>query len=113
MPAPHLFTFAAACLLAALAAPARAGTVDSAECRRDLLVLESDLSQAQAKLVKAQDATRTEQCAVWREQISTFKKASATYRRCKTGTDRRVLSAQMDSQALDFQNAIDQTCKGR
>jgi len=112
MPALPRPLLAALCLLA-LPASAGAGTVDSAECRRDLIVLESDLSQAQAALVKAQDATRTEQCTVWREQIATFRKASATYRRCKTGTDRRVLSAQMDSQALDFQNAIDQTCKGR
>ncbi len=90
-----------------------AGTVDTAECRRDLIVLESDLKTAQTQLAKVQDAPRAELCAAWRQQIATFKKAAATYRRCKTGTDQRVLSSQMDSQALDFQSAIDQMCKGR
>jgi multidrug resistance efflux pump len=112
MAATCRLTLPLAWLLAGLA-PAMAGTVDTAECRRDLIVLESELSQAQAKLVKAQDGSRTDQCTTWREQIVAFKKAAATYRRCKTGTDRRVLSAQMDSQALDFQSAIDQMCKGR
>ncbi len=112
MAATRRLTLPLACLLAGLA-PAMAGTVDTAECKRDLLVLDSELSQAQAKLVKAQDSSRSEQCGVWREQIGAFKKAAATYRRCKTGTDRRVMSAQMDSQALDFQSAIDQMCKGR
>lgn len=112
MAATCRLTLPLAWLLAGLA-PAMAGTVDTAECRRDLIVLESELSQAQAKLVKAQDGSRADQCTTWREQIAVFKKASATYRRCKTGTDRRVMSAQMDSQALDFQSAIDQMCKGR
>jgi hypothetical protein len=112
MAATRRFMLPLAWLLAGVA-PAMAGTIDTAECRRDLIVLESELSQAQAKLVKAQDGSRADQCTTWREQIVAFKKAAATYRRCKTGTDRRVLSAQMDSQALDFQSAIDQMCKGR
>lgn len=99
--------------LALVACAAQAGTVDTAECRRDLLVMDSELSTAQAKLVKAQDGSRQEQCTVWREQISTFKKASTLYKRCKTDTDRRVLSGQMDSQVNDFQSALDQMCKGR
>lgn len=103
----------AAALLALAASAAHAGTVDTAECRRDLLVLDSELSTAQAKLVKAQDASRQEQCAMWREQIATFKKASALYKRCKTDTDRRVLSGQMDSQVNDFTSALNQMCKGR
>ena len=50
---------------------------------------------------------------MWREQIATFKKASALYKRCKTDTDRRVLSGQMDSQVNDFTSALNQMCKGR
>ena len=106
-------TMTAAAVLALAASAAQAGTVDTAECRRDLLVLDSELSTAQAKLVKAQDGSRQVQCTVWREQIATFKKASALYKRCKTDTDRRVLSGQMDSQVNDFQSALDQMCKGR
>ncbi|WP_293855606.1 hypothetical protein [uncultured Alsobacter sp.] len=106
------FTIVAAGL-AAFALDVQAGTVDTAECRRDLIVMDSELSTAQAKLVKAQDSSRQEQCAVWREQITTFKKASALYKRCKTDTDRRVMSGQMDSQVNDFQSALTQMCKGR
>ncbi len=112
MPALRRLILPLACLMAGLA-PGMAGTVDTAECRRDLIVLDTELSEAQARLVKAQDGSRSDQCAAWREQIGTFRKAAATYRRCKTGTDRRVLAAQMDSQVLDFQSAIDQICKGR
>lgn len=103
----------AAAMLAALAFDVQAGTVDTAECRRDLLVMDSELSTAQAKLVKAQDGSRQEQCNVWREQIATFKKASTLYKRCKTDTERRVLSGQMDSQVNDFTSALNQMCKGR
>jgi hypothetical protein len=103
----------AAAVLAALTATAGAGTVDTAECRRDLLVMDSELSLAQTKLVKAQDGSRQEQCNVWREQIATFKKASALYKRCKTDTERRVMSGQMDSQVNDFTSALNQMCKGR
>jgi hypothetical protein len=95
------------------AGAAAAGTVETAECRRDLLVTDSELSLAQTRLVKAQEGSRQDQCDAWREQIATFRKASATYKRCKTDTERRVLSAQMDSQVNDFQSAIAQVCKGR
>ncbi|MHB2167265.1 hypothetical protein [Alsobacter sp. R-9] len=93
--------------------PAAAGTVPTPECQRDLIVTQSDLRQAEQALSGAANAPKDQLCKVWRDQIAVFKKSAATYRRCKTDTERRVLSAQMDSQALDFQSAVDQLCKGR
>ena len=53
MPALRRLILPLACLMAGLA-PGMAGTVDTAECRRDLIVLDTELSEAQARLVKAQ-----------------------------------------------------------
>ncbi len=94
------------------AADASAGTVQTPECRRDLLVVESELSLGQARLAKLTDASRKEQCSVWRQHVDMARKAAATFRRCKTDTERRVMSADMDTQVNDFSAAIASTCKG-
>ena len=38
--------------------------------------------------------------------------AGAIYSRCQTGTERRVMAADMDTQVNDFTTAIASTCKG-
>jgi hypothetical protein len=110
---PGVLRAAALLALATLfAADASAGTVQTPECRRDLLVVESELSLGQARLAKLTDATRKEQCTVWRQHVDMARKAGATFRRCKTDTERRVMAADMDTQVNDFTTAIASTCKG-
>ena len=57
------------------AADASAGTVQTPECKRDLLVVESELSLGQARLAKLTDASRKEQCTVWRQHVDLARKA--------------------------------------
>ncbi len=87
--------------------------MDSAECRRDLIVLESDLSQAQARLVKAQDATRHRAVRGVAGADRHIQEGLVDLSPMQDGNRPPRAVGQMDSQALDFQSAIDQTCKGR
>ncbi|MCP8938834.1 hypothetical protein NK718_09935 [Alsobacter sp. SYSU M60028] len=100
-----------AALLGGVAA-ASAGTVQTPECKRDLLVLDSEAKLGQDRLARAQEAPRRELCEIWRRHVEFAKRAGATYRRCKTDTERRVLSGDMDTQVQDFQAAIASQCKG-
>ena len=42
---------------------------------------------------------------VWRQHVEMARKAGATYRRCKTDTEQRVISADMDAQVNEFNAA--------
>lgn len=95
------------------AGPGVAGTVPTPECRRDLLVIGSELQQGQERLARTQDMPKREMCAVWRQHLDLVKRAGNVYRRCKTDTERRVMSGDMDTQAQDFSEAIASTCKGQ
>jgi hypothetical protein len=97
--------------LAALAAPALAGSVDTAACKRDLMVAESTMRIQQDKLAALADAPQSKLCDAWREHVRAARSANAIYGRCLTDTDRRVKTAETAATAQDFEQAIAGSCK--
>ena len=100
--------------LAALAAsPACAGQVQTPECRRDLLVAESNVRTAREKLLASEEAPIARRCTVWREHIRSSKASSAVFQRGLTDTEKRVKTAEMASTIADFEEAVAGSCKGK
>ena len=99
-------------ILALAGAPAAwAGQVQTPECQRDLLVADSDIRMSQIKISGKAAASTKELCPLWREHAATARKAGAIYKRCLTGTDQRVRTADMSSMAADFDQAVATSCK--
>jgi hypothetical protein len=97
--------------LFASAGAAWAGSVPTTECQRDLLVADSDMRASQAKLASMATAPQKDLCPVWRKHVDLAKNASSIYRRCLTGTDQRVKTADMNATAADFEQALASACK--
>jgi hypothetical protein len=102
-----------AAFLLALAAPASAGSLDTAACKRDLMVAESTMRIQQDRLAALADASQAKLCDAWREHVRAAKSANAIYGRCLTDTDKRVKTAETASTAADFEQAIAGSCKGK
>ncbi len=88
-----------------------AGSVSTTECQRDLLVADSDMRASQTKLAGMASASQKDLCPVWRKHVDLARNASAIYKRCLTGTDQRVKTADMNATAADFEQALASACK--
>jgi hypothetical protein len=95
--------------LAVAASPSLAGMVDSDTCRRDVAAVRAAYERSQADLGSLGDGRR-EICAAWRAHKMRLVDASRVYKRCLTGTDRRVESGRMDGMTADFDDAITRSC---
>jgi hypothetical protein len=95
--------------LAVAASPSLAGMVDSDACRRDVAAARAAYARSQADLGSLGDGRR-EICAAWRAHKTKLVDASRVYKRCLTGTDRRVESGRMDAMTADFDDAIGRSC---
>jgi hypothetical protein len=73
--------------------------------------MESELSQAKARLLQAGEQSRKAQCDIWRQHVSIVKRANVLFGRCKTDTERRVMMGDMQTQAQDFEEAIASQCR--
>ncbi len=91
--------------------PALAGSVSTPECQRDLLVANSRVEQSHQKVVALAEASQKDLCPAWKAYAEQARAASATYRRCLTGTDQRVRVAEMNAAAADFEDAFKSRCK--
>ena len=91
--------------------PASAGSLSTAECQRDLLVADSDMRASQVKLAAMSTASQKDLCPVWRKHVDKARNASAIYKRCLTGTDQRVRTADMNATVADFEQALATACK--
>ena len=89
------------------AAQAQAAT---AECKRDLFVLDSTLRNALRDLEAAGQAADDAKCAAYRKHVDVMRKASKTFARCTTGRERQENVAQMDSSVADFEALIRARC---
>jgi hypothetical protein len=103
----------AAVLASALAVsgPALAGSVQTPECQRDLLVADSDIRASQNRLGDKATASIKDLCPLWRQHVEVAGKAAATYQRCLTGTDQRVKVAETKSTIADFEQALKGNCR--
>lgn len=91
--------------------PAWAGSVQTPECQRDLLVADSDIRASQNRLGDKANASIKDLCPVWRQHVDIAGKAAATYQRCLTGTDQRVKVAETKASIADFQQALKTNCR--
>jgi hypothetical protein len=96
-------------LLPAALAPAAGGMVENDACRRDVPLARQTVERSQASLAALGDG-RSEICPAWRRHRDGMMEASRVYRRCLTGTDRRVEAARMDGMVADFNDAIGKMC---
>jgi hypothetical protein len=104
-PAPVL----ALALLVAM--PARAGTVDSSACKRDLTAASAGVSETRARLKGLAKKTRAEEkCAAYRAQFLVVVKARAVFANCKTGPDRDDEVDRLDGTIEDLNGAIAESC---
>lgn len=91
--------------------PAFAGSVQTPECQRDLLVADSDIRASQTRLGDKATAATKDLCPLWRQHVDVARKASSTYRRCLTGTDQRVRVADTNASIADFEQALKSSCR--
>lgn len=91
--------------------PAQAGTVQTPECQRDLLVADSDIRASQNRLGDKANAPTKELCPLWRQHVDVGRKAASTYKHCLTGTDQRARVADVNSSVADFEQALKSTCR--
>jgi hypothetical protein len=96
--------------LAVLAAPARAGTVDTPACKRDLTVASAGVMATTARLKGVAKAPSEEKCAAYRQQFLLVVRARAVFANCKTGADREAEVGRLDGTIEDINGAIAASC---
>jgi hypothetical protein len=108
---PALLASVAVAVSAGTGSQASAGSLSTAQCQRDLLVADSDMRASQIKLAGMASASQKDLCPVWRNHVDKARNASAIYKRCLTGTDQRVRTADMNATVADFEQALSTACK--
>ncbi len=103
---------AAAVLACLTAAPALAGSLDTAECRRDLFQTQGAISTSRDRLLAAVSAERVDRCRIQRRHVDVMKKASEVQGRCLTDPDRSRALAESRESIREFETEIARTCKG-
>ena len=89
--------------------PGRAGTLDSAACKRDLAA-SAGLSDSLARLKGLAKARGEEKCSAYRQQFLVAVRARAVVANCKTGADRDTEVGQLDGTIEDINGVIAETC---
>ena len=95
-----------------LAVPAWAGTVDTAECKRDLFQTQGAISSSRDRLVAAVSQPQPDRCRVQRRHLDVMKKAIEVHGRCLTEPDRSRALAQDRETVREFETEIARACKG-
>jgi hypothetical protein len=97
-------------LMLLAAVPARAGTVDSSACKRDLTAASARVSETKARLKGLAKTRAEEKCAAYRTQFLVAVKARAVFANCKTGPDRDEEVDRLDGTIEDLNGAIAESC---
>ena len=100
----------AAVLALALTPWARAGTLDTPACKRDLTAASSGLSASAARLRALGAPDGEEKCAAYRAQFLVVVRARAALASCKSGQDRDAEVERLDGTIEDINGAIAATC---
>jgi hypothetical protein len=106
--APGLASVLAVMLL--VAAPARAGSIDSSACKRDLTSASAGVSETKARLKGLAKTRAEEKCAAYRAQFLVVVKARAVVANCKTGSDRDEEVGRLDGTIEDLNGGIAESC---
>jgi hypothetical protein len=106
----RLLALSALTLLWLDGAAARAGTVDTPACKRDLLTASAGVTEAAARLKGLARAAGEEKCAAYRQQFLTAVRARAVFANCKTGPDREADVGRLDGTIEDINGAIAASC---
>ncbi len=94
------------------AVPASAGTVDSADCKRDLFQTQGAITSSRDRLVAAFSQPQPDRCRVQRRHLDVMKKAIEVHGRCLTEPDRGRALAQDRETVREFETEIARGCKG-
>jgi len=99
-------------LIAALAltASARAGTVETPACKRDLTIASADVSETLARMKGGGKTLEEDKCAAFRRQFLAVVKARAVFASCKTGADRDTEVDRLDGTIEHINGAIAESC---
>jgi hypothetical protein len=97
-------------LLLLPAQPARAGTIETAACRRDLPAASAGVSETVARLKSLAKTRGEEKCAAYRQQFLVVVKARAVVANCKTGPDRDTEVDRLDGTIEDINGVIAESC---
>jgi hypothetical protein len=97
-------------LILALSAPAAAGTLESATCKRDLTTAAAGVTESMARLKTLAKARAEQKCDVYREQFLVVVRARAVFANCKTGADRESEVGRLDGTIEDINGVIAESC---
>jgi hypothetical protein len=95
-----------------LAGQAAAGSVDTAECRRDLFQTQGAITSSRDRLVAAVSQPQPDRCRVQRRHLDVMKKAIEVHGRCLTEPDRGRALAQDRETVREFETEVARACKG-
>jgi hypothetical protein len=90
--------------------PARAGTVDTPACKRDLTTASAGVSDAMARMKGLTKAAGEDKCAAYRQHFLIVVKARAVIANCKTGPDRDADVGRLDGTIEDINGVIAASC---
>jgi hypothetical protein len=93
-----------------LAVPARAGTLETSACKRDLLSASAGVSETKSRLKGLAKTRVQEKCAAYRAQFLVVVKARAVFASCKTGQDRDEEIVRLDGTIDDLNGGIAESC---
>lgn len=89
-----------------------AGSVETAECRRDLFQTQGAITSSRDRLVAAVSQSQPDRCRVQRRHLDVMKKAIEVHGRCLTEPDRGRALAQDRETVREFETEIARACKG-
>lgn len=100
-------------LLAIMAVPAFAQTVESPACRIELATTWANMKEMAGRLKASSRSAPDEKCAVYRTHVQVVMRAREVLARCKAGREREGDLAQMDGALDDVNIALGRECLGK